>query len=339
MVALAPPLSVILPVHDARPFVAESVRSILDQSFGDFELVIGDDGSSDGSSAMLTDFAAADPRIRLLRRESASGLAASAAWLVGETRAPIVAVAHADDRAHKLRFERQMAVLAAAADVDLVGTLWDGIDEAGQVVRPADYWRLLRPSRFAPFSHSSIMFRKAAFDAAGGYRPENEYWEDLDLYYRIAARGEIAVVPQALSTVRHSRISTKYRRDAAQFETAVETMYRSSAHIAGGGDAEAVSSLARPGEKVTPLAFLSYGSTLLWAGQRPRVLRRMLKRARLRADAATIHALLWVLWAEISPATLRAALRRILHLRNRVARPILSARSHVPWRPLRRTER
>ena len=92
-----PPLSVAMSVHNGMPYLETSVRSILAQTFGDFEFVIGDDGSTDGSSELLSRLAAADGRIRLLRRESKSGLAASANWVIGEARAPLVAIAHADD--------------------------------------------------------------------------------------------------------------------------------------------------------------------------------------------------------------------------------------------------
>ena len=170
-----PALSVVLPVHNGMPYVEESVRSLLAQTFADFELVIGDDGSSDGTSAVLARLAAQDARIRVLRREAPSGLAHSANWLVRETRCPIVAIAHADDRSYPERFARQMAILRGAPDIDLVGTLWDGIDEEGRQVRPGDFWRLLKRSPFAPFSHSSIMFRRASFERAGGYRPQAEY--------------------------------------------------------------------------------------------------------------------------------------------------------------------
>lgn len=328
---MTPPLSVILPVHDGMPYLAESVRSILDQSFADFELVIGDDGSRDGSAAVLEGFAAQDSRIRLLRRPQPSGLAASAAWLAAEARAPLIAVAHADDRAHPDRLARQMAV-AAHPGIVLVGTLWDGIDEAGRRIRPADHWRLLRPSRLAPFSHSSILFRKDAFLRAGGYRPAAEYWEDLDLYYRLARQGRIAVIPESLSTVRHSRISTKFRRDPERFERAVDHMYRASAVYAAGGVPD--DALAPPGAKLNPMVFVSWGSTLLWSGRRPHVLGRMLRRARLGADAATLHALIWLVWAEISPATLRGFLCAILSVRNAIARPRLRGRAFVEWAPV-----
>lgn len=335
-----PALSVFLPVHNGMPYVEESVRSILAQTFADFELVIGDDGSSDGTSEVLARLAGEDRRIRVLRREAPSGLAASANWLVAETRAPIVAVAHADDRAYPERFARQMEILRAEPGVDLVGTLWDGMDEEGRRVRPGDFWRLLKRSAFAPFSHSSIMFRRASFDRAGGYRPQAEYWEDLDLYFRVAAAGRIVVVPEVLSTVRHARISTRLRNDQVRVENAVDLMFRCTAEYAAGRDHTPLlmAPLAAAEDRLHPMTFISCGSTRLWSGRSPRVLERMRARALFRPDGASLHALLWVLWGTASPKSLRFFLQTLLHLRNAIARPFLRNVRFVEWCPRERMD-
>ena len=330
-----PAVSVILPVHNGMPYVEESARSILAQSFADFELVIGDDGSNDGTSDVLRRLAATDERVRIIHRERPSGLAASANWVVSATRAPLIAVAHADDRAYPERLARQVAILAAEPDIDLVGTLWDGMDEEGRKVRPGDHWRLLRRSAFAPFSHSSIMFRRNAFERAGGYRPQAEYWEDLDLYYRIAETGRIAVIPEVLSTVRHARISTRLRHNQIRVENAVDLMFRSTqAHLAGEDHTPLLHAhLPMSEHKLHPMTFVSCGSTRLWSGRSPRVWSRMRARGLLKFDLATLHALAWVAWGTASPKTLRMFLRSLLHVRNALARPLLNGVAFVEWRP------
>ncbi|HEX8578852.1 MAG TPA: glycosyltransferase family A protein [Allosphingosinicella sp.] len=330
-----PAVSVILPVHDGIPYVEESARSILSQSFRNLELAIGDDGSSDGTSEVVRRLAAEDQRVRVLRRETPSGLAASANWLVSETRAPLVAVAHADDRSYPDRLSRQVQILSADPSIHLVGTLWDGIDEEGRKVRPGDYWRLLRRFPFAPFSHSSIMFRRSAFDRAGGYRPEAEYWEDLDLYFRVAEGGRIVVIPEVLSTVRHARISTRLRHSQVRVENAVDLMFRSTQIYAEGGDHTPLLHGHAPlaEHSLHPMTFISCGSTRLWSGRSPRVWHRMRERARLRFNSASLHALLWVAWGTLSPKTLRFFLSSLLHLRNAFARPFLKNAAYVDWRP------
>lgn len=330
-----PAVSVILPVYNGVPYVEESARSILSQSFRNFELVIGDDGSNDGTSDIVRRLAAMDPRVRLIQRQRPSGLAASANWVVSEARAPLIAVAHADDRAYPERLARQVAILAAEPEINLVGTLWDGIDEEGLQVRPGDYWRLLRRSPFAPFSHSSIMFRRNAFDRAGGYRTQAEYWEDLDLYYRIAETGRIAVIPEVLATVRHARISTRLRHNQIRVENAVDLMFRSTQIYAAGADHTPLAHVHVPmsEHRLHPMTFVSCGSTRLWSGRSPHIWQRMRQRALLKPDLATLHALIWVAWGTASPKTLRGLLRTLLAVRNFVARPLLKDVPFVEWRP------
>jgi glycosyltransferase involved in cell wall biosynthesis len=321
-------------VHDGMPFVEESVRSILAQTFADFEFVIGDDGSGDGTSEVLARLAAQDRRIRLLRREKKSGLAASANWVVGEARSSLVAVAHADDRSFPDRLRRQVELFEAEPSAVLVGTLSDGIDEAGRRVRPADLWRLTHHSPFAPFAHSSIMFRRESFAAVGGYRAEAEYWEDLDLYFRLAEVGRILVVPEVLTSVRHARISTRLRDDRDRVEKAVDLMYRAADAYARGADPEAV---LRPQigqrRRIHPRTYVSRGSTRLWSGRAPHVLGRMVRGGDLRADFASLQALVWAAWGEVSPRTLRLFIRSVLSLRNRAASRGLAQGRAIEWRP------
>lgn len=331
-----PPLTVMMPVYNGMPYVDESIRSICEQSFREFEFVIGDDGSTDGTGDVLRAWAARDPRIRLLRRERPSGLAASANWVAAEARAPLVAVAHADDLSHPDRLRRQLEILRHEPDVDLVGSLWQGIDEEGAVVRPGNLWPLLRRSAMAPFSHSSIMFRRAAFERVGGYRSEAEYWEDLDLYFRIAAGGRVVVTPDVLATVRHSRNSTRLRDDPEGLENAVELMYSSASEYERDRDYTPLLRARQTPRKLRPRTFVSCGATMVWSGRPPSVLKRMLSRARLGLDVESARALGVVLWGTVSPRTLRFALRTLMHARNAMAAPALRGRPFVEWRPRQR---
>ena len=102
-----PRVSVVMPVRDAGPYLEASLRSILDQSFTDFELVIRDDGSVDGSTEILRDWAARDPRIRLHIGERPLGPAESSNWVVRHSTAPFVARMDADDISHPDRLRRR----------------------------------------------------------------------------------------------------------------------------------------------------------------------------------------------------------------------------------------
>jgi GT2 family glycosyltransferase len=328
-----PRVAVALPVHNQFPYLEESIASILAQTFREFELVIGCDGCSDGSRELLERFARSDERITLLERDRKSGLAASANWVVEATRAEFVAIAHGDDVCHPDRLARQLAFLEGAADAAAVGSVYVGIDPSGTSVQPPDMWRLARPSPFAPFAHSSVMFRRSAFDAVGGYRGECDYWEDLDLWWRLTEAGRIFVFTSPLVQYRHSASSSRGGEGAVELERSLELMYRAAerrwqpreATVANGGGDKEERRVARP------RTFIARSWVALWRGERPRLLRAMLRRGRLRPDLATAQALLFLAWAALSPLTLRSAVTIYLRGRNRLARRRLRGVDVVEW--------
>ena len=332
----APRLSVVMPVHNGMPFVDESLASIAAQRLADFELVIGDDGSNDGTSEILKDWARRDLRIRIVRRERKSGLAASANWVVSMARAPIVAIAHADDVYHPDRLGRQLSLLDAHPDVAAIGTLALGIDASGRRVHPPSYWGLISRSPFAAFTHSSIMMRRASFDLAGGYRAEAEYWEDLDLYWRLLRTGRILVIPQALASYRYSAVSDRSRVEAAEVENALEIMYAAAALHWHGRNVDALfrvgNSAVEPG-RIRPKIFIARCWTDIWSGQRPRVLRRLLARGDLRFDLTSLAALAFVGCATLTPRLAGLIVRGLMLARNVVARWAIGNRPYVEWRP------
>jgi glycosyltransferase involved in cell wall biosynthesis len=323
-----------MPVHNGMPYVAESVASILAQRFTDFEFVIGDDGSSDGTSQLLAGLAAQDSRIRLLRRESKSGLAAAANWVVSEARAPLVAISHADDLAHPDRLGKQIEAFAREPAASLIGTLSTGMDAGGRVVHPPNMWPLTHPTVFAPFAHSSVMFRRDNFHRAGGYRQGVELWEDLDLYWRMLETGPIFVIPEILSNYRHSRVSVRDRAGDEQFERSVALMYHASrAYLEGRSYDDLRTGKADLPAKLPPRVFVSRTWIRIWNGERPSTVRRLLRRGDLRLDRASLQTLVLLGAATVSPKGLRRLLALITGGRNRLAARRLAGRSLVEWRP------
>ncbi len=332
----SPSLSVALPVHNGMPHVEESVRSLLAQSFADFELIIGDDGSSDRTGEVLARLAAEDERIRLLRRDGKSGPARAANWVVSHARAPLVAIAHADDIAHPDRFRRQVELFGGRSDVVLVGALNIGIDAGGRTVHPPNLWRLAFPTSFAPMAHSSIMFRRDAFAAAGGYRQAADCWEDLDLYWRLDRRGRILVIPEVLTRYRYSKVSFRENARAEGLERSLERMYRSVALYRETGDYESqLNGEAGPldGVRLHPRIFVARSWMRVWSGKRAIVLGQMLRRARFGPDLASVQSFAFVLWASVSPKSLRLVLQAVTHARNRIASARIGSPPFVEWRP------
>lgn len=306
---MRPQLSVVMPVYNAGPFLADAIGSVLDQTFREFEFVIFDDASTDGSVEIASGWAARDRRIRLERSGTNLGLAGSANAAVALARTDVIARMDADDLSHPDRLRRQLQVLENHQDASLVGTLADGIDARGRRVRPRDRWRVIRRSPWAPFPHGSVMFRRASFDAIGGYHEVTA--EDQDLYLRMATTGPLITLPDLLYHYRYH-----------------------------GGNATAVrnrTSAASPPDRPCGRAFNPHyarGATRLWSGEPPGVFRDSL------ADgswwtAEGLGVLAWAAWGHLSPASLRWSLRCVTTARDRVCSFWINDGVGYEWRPAR----
>ncbi|HEY0164487.1 MAG TPA: glycosyltransferase family 2 protein, partial [Sphingomicrobium sp.] len=200
-------ISVVMPVRNALPHLDAAIASILGQSHRTFEFVIGDDGSTDGSAERLSEWARRDGRIRLFHGSGEGlGPSGSSNWVVRLARHPIVARMDADDVSGPRRLEAQLGILRADPDAVLVGTLFDCIDAAGATVLPCNRARLAHLGSWsAPFAHGSIMFRRDAFEKAGGYRDACEFWEDMEFYWRMATVGKLLVACEPLFSYRFNQ--------------------------------------------------------------------------------------------------------------------------------------
>lgn len=286
-----PSISVVMPVHNALPFLRQSIASILEQSFRDFEFVILDDASTDGSSELLREWSLRDKRIRLHKSRERLGLSGSSNAVVLMSRSPVVARMDADDVAHPDRLRRQWDVLKDRSDVALIGTLCNGIDASGREVRPRDRWRLVRRSSYIPFPHGSAMFRREVFDQVGGYDEAAAGGEDRDLFLRMASRGRVLTLPDVLYSYRyHSNNATLFNGLTAVREN---------------------------GNELAALYML--GAMRLWAGNPPMLLDPMLKNKSLKWDLRTLMVLFSAVWGHVSPYTLRAFLCTSIRARDLLA--------------------
>lgn len=329
-----PAFSVVMPVRNAAPYLAESIASILNQTATDFEFVILDDASTDDSRAIIQDWARRDRRIRLIESRSPLGPAGSADRVVREARSPLCARMDADDVSHPNRLQAEWEVLDRHPEVSLVGTLWEGIDPQGRHVRPRDRWRLYRSSVFAPFPHGSIMFRRDWFLGLGGYRAACVYWEDFDLYLRMEARGPIMVVSDALYQYRFHAAATT-ASSGQKHLAAVDLMYRCADRATAGEDYSALFNghASEAGATIDPRTFRSFGSPRLWAGEKPAMWRDLRKRVLRAPSAAFFQACVLAIWGEVSPRSLRWLLRGFIGVRDAVASWRIRDGSVIRWVP------
>lgn len=328
-----PVISVVMPCHNARPYLDEAIRSILDQTLSEFELILLDDGSTDGTREDLREWSRRDERIRLLRNPERSGLSRSSARIVSEARAPLIARMDADDTSRPERLERQREVMSRRPDASLVATLWEGIDQKGRTVRSRDRWRLLKRRPFAPFTHGSIMFRRSAYDAVAGYRNETEYWEDFDFYLQMARVGRILVIPDALYHYRFHVDNSRLVHQREELERAYGLLHRCVAAYREEGTYESQLFFEQDAEQ-SPVDVRSYvtlliGSTRLWAGCRPGIIHEVF--SSWPASRLALQTLLIALWGQASPATLRFFLNLIVRIRDRIAGRHIQPGEVIEW--------
>jgi glycosyltransferase involved in cell wall biosynthesis len=303
-----PHISVVMPVHNALPFLEPSIRSILDQTLTDFEFVILDDASTDGSTELLRDWSRRDQRIHLHESKTHLGLAGSSNAVTVKAQAVIVARMDADDIAHPCRLQRQLEVLSSHPDVAVVGTLCNGIDASGREVRPRDRWRLVRRSAYVPFPHGSAMFRREVFDQIGGYDETAAGGEDQDLFTRMAGVGRVLTLPDVLYSYRyHSNNATLFNGTRAVSED-----HSQNGHALA--------------------AFYMLGAMRLWAGDPPLLLEPMLKKKSLKWNHKTLMVLASAIWGHLSPPTLRGFLRSSIRARDLLASVRVKDGRPCEWR-------
>lgn len=215
-----PRISVVMPVRDGEAFLAEAVESILAQTFADFEFVILDDGSRDATPGMLEDLAVRDPRIRL-HRLPAEGIVPALNRGLAASRGEFVARMDADDVALPHRLERQLARLEADGGLVALGSAALEMDATGaelgtvSVATEPGEIRALLATRNA-LLHPTVMARREALVAAGGYRRALGHAEDYDLWLRLSRDGHLANLPEPLLKLRRHRRQTSRVRELEQ---------------------------------------------------------------------------------------------------------------------------
>ena len=228
-----PAISVVMSAYNNVNYVTAAVKSILQQSFRDFEFIIIDDGSTDGTGDVLRRHAESDSRIRLVQRAN-KGLTVSLNEALAMARGPLIARMDSDDIAGKERFAKKVEFFSANPEVVALGTRIETIDPYGS---PLDKYEhkldheaidaeLIRGSGWA-LVHPTVMMRADALKQLGGYREEWNNSEDLDLFLRLAEIGRVANLPdvmlqyrQHLGSVNHLKFENQMRIKKAILEQA-----------------------------------------------------------------------------------------------------------------------
>lgn len=208
MSAAAPPLTVAMSVYNNGPFVGKAIDSILDQSFGDFEFLIVNDGSTDESGVVIEERAACDSRMRVIHQEN-RGFIASLNRMLAEARSPWIARMDGDDVSFPERFTRQMDFLAAHPDHGVISCAASLIGPDGEpvtrppIVRPTTHEGLVANLESGPLiNHNAVIYSREAVLSVGAYRSAYRHAEDYDLWLRLSTVTRMANLPEALVAYR-----------------------------------------------------------------------------------------------------------------------------------------
>ena len=229
-----PLVSVIMPAYNASRYVGDAVESVLAQTYRNFEYIIIDDGSTDGTTQILQRLAHKDPRIRLVSRPN-TGYAVALNEALGLAQGPFIARMDADDICLPERFQKEVDYLNAHPECVLVGTrvmlidpdgapLWEmeGIEiEHDQIEKQLLVcgWSIVHPA---------VMMRRDVVDRIGGYKPEFVPVEDHDLFLRLAEVGKLANLPEVLFKYRKhsaSAVTTLAHRRVNAMQTLLEAAW------------------------------------------------------------------------------------------------------------------
>lgn len=238
-----PQVSVVMSVFNGDEDLAGTIESILSQSFCDFEFIIVDDGSTDGTSAILKDYADRDSRIVIVTQQN-TGLTRALIRGCDRARGEFIARQDVGDRSLTNRIERQVAyleknpsVVALGAGSRRVGPDSEFLGETLRDLSPEKITRQLIDGG-AGISHPVAMYRREAYEKVGGYRSEFAFAQDADLWYRLSQEGMLAELPEVLFewSIDTGGISASKRVIQSELAELARVSYRE--RKSGGDDAE-----------------------------------------------------------------------------------------------------
>jgi len=197
-----PVISVLLSVFNNEQYIHESICSVLCQTFGDFELIIIDDASTDRTPEILASFD--DPRIRIHKNSSNLGLTRSLNIGLELCKGKYIARVDSDDISHPDRFARQVDFFENHPNIGVLGTNYERITSdgthTGMVCTHRSDWELVHwlLNFENPISHPTVCMRTNLIKQVGGYDEDFRFTQDYDLWGRLAKITFMANLPETL---------------------------------------------------------------------------------------------------------------------------------------------
>lgn len=220
-----PKVSIIMSVYNGEEFLKDSILSVLNQTYKDFEFIIVNDGSTDNSLEIIEDLQKSDGRIRIINNNQNLGLTKSLNLGLLESKGEYIARLDAGDISLPERIEKQADFLDNNKDIGLVGTWMYIINAKGDIINEIKYPTEDKKIRKAlinynPFAHSSIMLRRSILPKIDIYNEEYKYAQDYKLYIDLYHYTEFANISMTLVEYRKSSNSITSRKNKKQMSFA-----------------------------------------------------------------------------------------------------------------------
>lgn len=192
---MVPRVSVLMGVYNCADTVHQSINSIMEQTFTDWEFIICDDGSKDNTASIIEEYTKKDPRIKFIRNDKNRGLSYTLNHCLEYATGEYCARMDGDDICSKDRFQIQVDFLDSHPEYGFVSSLMTRHDEGGVYQRPEQtesYAPTIKDFiKGSPYCHAPVMMRKSSYDAVNGYRDIDRTLgvEDYDMWFRLYEKG------------------------------------------------------------------------------------------------------------------------------------------------------
>jgi glycosyltransferase involved in cell wall biosynthesis len=207
---ILPRVTIVIPVFNGEAYLNTAISSVLAQNYADIELIVVDDGSTDGSAALAKGFG---DSLRLIQQQNGGQSNALATGWAASTGS-VIGYLSADDVLRPTAVNRGVEALAAHAETVLVYPDFDLIDEESRPIGTVFTPNYSRRALFAELHclpGPGALFQKKAYERAGPWRTDLRHIPDLDFFLRLALEGDFFHIPEVLAQFRKHAESTTYR--------------------------------------------------------------------------------------------------------------------------------
>ena len=216
-----PRISVVMPAYNSEKYISEAIESILNQTFTDFEFIILNDGSTDNTAKIISEYAGKDKRIKFVNNEQNKGLVGVLNEGLDLANGEYIARMDSDDISLPMRFEKQIKYMDEHPECSVLGAWFERFGNAHGVVRHPTRIKILNILADQHVGHPTVFMRKSVLDTYG-FRYDNNYkWcEDFELWSRMVFITEIHNLPEILLRYRVADANIGVVHGAEQYKTA-----------------------------------------------------------------------------------------------------------------------